>query len=93
MPATPDEPHTSPFEGLDYDPGVQPQTAQIGQLSLVVVQLTGVTGLLALAASVLLDQGRAAEALALLERDLAEREIEAQAKREERIAREARGGR
>ena len=68
----------SPFAGLDYpvqqkprwwrrrQPHIIPSTAAIGPLALDLCKVFKVSGKQALAAAVLLDQGRATDALDLL---------------------------
>jgi hypothetical protein len=74
-----DTPAKSPFHGLTYPPERTPSTAAIGPLARDLVSLYGVPGPNALAAAVLLDQGRAQEAFELL--DAAAAEIDAQTER------------
>lgn len=85
MPDSP--PNPSPYAGLDYRPELTPSTASLGPLAQSMAQLVGVGGMTALAAAILLDQGRATDALDLLglevERLAAEREA-AQAERRQR---------
>lgn len=69
-------PHKSPYAGLDYPEGMRPRAGELGRLALSIGKLYGVTGPHALAAAILLDQGRASNALELLAEVLAEREVE-----------------
>lgn len=65
-------PAPSPFAPLNaYPDGLSPSTAAIGHLAETVQRMCGTNPLTALSASVLFDQGRAADALDLLAADMA----------------------
>jgi hypothetical protein len=84
MPADTD---STPFDHLDPVPDhngflIPLHTAQIGQLALAIRDLTGVGGLLALSAAILIDQGKPSDGLATLADELDERRLAAEAKAE-----------
>ena len=62
MPAAPPLP-TSPYAGLDYEPGLNPPSEGIGDLALTLVKLFGVDGMTALTAAILLKKGEATAAM------------------------------
>ncbi len=72
MPSAPDpDPGTkSPYAGLDYEYGVIPSTAAIGPLAQSLAALVGVSGMAALSAAILLDQGKSTDALDLLDLEI-----------------------
>lgn len=74
------------FDGLDYPADQRPQ-ASLGLLAIQIRDLYGVPGPTALAAAVLLDQGRAGPALMLLDQVIAEHQRMAEADAERKRAR------
>lgn len=81
----------TPFDGLDYGDDCKPSTAAIGPLALALRDLTGVSGLIAVAATTLIDQGRVTEACQLMAAELEERRAEAEAAKERATERRRRG--
>lgn len=72
-------PPPSPWAGSDYPKtGRGPSTGEVGQLAKSIAELTGVSGIGALFAATLVDQGRTTEALDFLDGVLAERRAEAE---------------
>jgi len=79
----------APFEGLDYPEGMRARPKQVGCLAETIAKLTGVSGVAALVAATMWDQGRVTEACEYIQALLDARAAEEERKREDARARRA----
>lgn len=81
------QPDVSPFAGLEYPVAINGgasrphDSAAVGKLAISIRDLTGADGITALSAAILLDQGRASEALDLLAAAASTHAVEVEARK------------
>lgn len=90
----PSDPTNTPWAGLNYPtdmttlcPTGPNDSAALGQLAESVQRLTGLTGIAALAAAVLIDQGRVEDAFGLIQKAAAEAADELEARKQRALER------